>query len=83
MLRCNMRDETAPAAAVSTAAMISAALLLVLAHTSARVEQVCPIDGTKFSAVVDMSGTSFGKQLDLRPLGPTAKKDTAPHPIGR
>src|SRR5688572_10053646 len=51
--------------------MLITALLVVLAHTSGKVEKTCPLDGTKFTATVDFSGTSFGRQLDLRPVGPT------------
>lgn len=41
------------------------------AHTMAEEAQVCPLDGFKFSALMDMSGTSFGIRLDLKPVGPT------------
>ena len=34
--------------------------------------QVCPLDGTKFVATLDMSGTAFGQQLDAKKTGPTA-----------
>ncbi len=60
------------------------ALCLVLhasaasAHTTAEVEEVCPLDGTKFTALEDMSGTSFGKRLDLRAIGPTASPWSLP-----
>jgi hypothetical protein len=47
-------------------------LLVVLSHTSADVENTCPLDGKKFTARLDMSGTTFGKQLDLKPTGATA-----------
>jgi hypothetical protein len=43
----------------------------VFAHTMSEVEQTCPLDGTKWKEMMDMSGTSFGMQLDLRPIGPT------------
>ena len=42
------------------------------AHTSGVIEQTCPLDGKTFKAELDMSGTTFGKQLDLKPVGPTA-----------
>lgn len=42
------------------------------AHTSGVTEQTCPLDGKTFKAELDMSGTTFGKQLDLKPVGPTA-----------
>jgi hypothetical protein len=45
--------------------------MLASAHTSRKTAQTCPLDQTKFEAVLDMSGTSFGKRLDLKPLGPT------------
>lgn len=41
------------------------------AHTMMQRPQVCPIDGTKWTATLDASGTSFGQQLDLKPIGPT------------
>lgn len=56
------------------ATFLAAALLLAppaWAHTFAPVDETCPIDGTQFTATMDMSGTSFGKQLDLKDLGPT------------
>lgn len=40
-------------------------------RTMSEVEKVCPLDGTKFKAVLDFSGTRFGMQLDMKPLGPT------------
>jgi len=42
------------------------------AHTSGVVEQTCPLDGKTFKTELDMSGTTFGKQLDLKPVGATA-----------
>jgi hypothetical protein len=42
------------------------------AHTMAQVEETCPLDGTKFTANMDMSGTSFGRDLDLREVGAIA-----------
>jgi hypothetical protein len=44
----------------------------------AEVDEVCPLDGTKFKAMEDMSGTSFGKRLDLRQIGPTASPWSLP-----
>lgn len=41
------------------------------AHTIMRKEQVCPLDGTRFTATLDGSGTSFGQHLDMKPFGPT------------
>ena len=41
-----------------------------LALTFDEVEMVCPYDGTKFTFTAEASGTSFGRTLDLRPLGP-------------
>jgi len=43
----------------------------VSAHTLMQKAQVCPLDGTKWTATLDGSGTSFGQQLDLKPIGPT------------
>ena len=43
----------------------------VAAHHDAE-GQVCPLDGTKWTATLDGSGTSFGQQLDLKPIGPDA-----------
>lgn len=42
------------------------------AHRGGRVELECPLDGTKFEAWQDFSGTSFRQRLDLKDLGPTA-----------
>lgn len=42
------------------------------AHTSGRVDKVCPLCSTAFTAEVDMSGTQFGMRLDLKPIGPIA-----------
>jgi uncharacterized protein (DUF2225 family) len=47
------------------------ASLLARAHTMGTTEATCPLDGNKFEAMVDMSGTRFGMRLDLKPLGPT------------
>ncbi|MBI5495714.1 MAG: hypothetical protein HY904_11885 [Deltaproteobacteria bacterium] len=46
--------------------------LVATAHTKGVTTQVCPLDKKSFSAELDMSGTTFGKRLDLKPLGPTA-----------
>ena len=35
-----------------------------------RKQVTCPICGHKFTAIVDVSGTMFGRRLDLRPVGP-------------
>lgn len=43
----------------------------VQAHTFMQQQQVCPLDGTRWTATLDGSGTSFGQQLDLKPVGPT------------
>ena len=48
------------------------------AHTSAEVEEKCPLDGTIFTTTEDMSGTSFGKRLDLKAIGPTASPWSIP-----
>ena len=41
------------------------------AHTVMQREQVCPLDGTRWTATLDGSGTSFGQHLDMKPFGPT------------
>jgi hypothetical protein len=38
-------------------------------YTSDLVDQICPIDGEKFKAELAMSGTTFGRHLDLKPYG--------------
>jgi hypothetical protein len=48
------------------------------AHTSVTEQFKCPIDGTRFEATVDASGTQFGVRLDLRPMGPTPAPWTLP-----
>ena len=40
-------------------------------HTMAEETYICPLDGTKFTATTDLSGTSDGRRLDLKPLGNT------------
>ena len=39
------------------------------AATEGEIDCTCPLCKTKFKAVVDFSGTSFGKRLDLKPIG--------------
>ena len=41
------------------------------AHTIMQKQQVCPLDGTRWTATLDGSGTSFGQYLDMKPFGPT------------
>ncbi|MBL9008141.1 MAG: hypothetical protein JNJ46_28035 [Myxococcales bacterium] len=41
------------------------------AHTFMQKQQVCPLDGTRWTATLDGSGTSFGQHLDMKPFGPT------------
>jgi hypothetical protein len=56
-------------------ALLACALLgggVGYAHTMGDVDQVCPLDGTKFVATLDMSGTTTGMDLDMRPTGYTA-----------
>lgn len=36
------------------------------------VEHTCPLNGEKFTAPTALSGTSFGRRLDLREIGPIA-----------
>ena len=43
------------------------------AHTFARKTFECPIEGTRFEAAQDMSGTSMGSRLDLKKRGPIAQ----------
>ena len=59
--------------------MKNAALAVVLllglatglrAHTGGEVAMTCPLDGAKFDAWQDFSGTAFGTRLDFRKLGP-------------
>jgi hypothetical protein len=47
------------------------AMVAISAHamTSSVVEMTCPYDGVKFNFSVQMSGTSFDKQLDWMPVG--------------
>ena len=40
------------------------------ARTTAKMEYVCPVGGEKFTAEVEASGTSWGQNLDLKPIGP-------------
>jgi len=46
-------------------------LLSISAHAqmSYRADLVCPIGGEKFKTVLALSGTSFGKFLDMKPYG--------------
>jgi tetratricopeptide (TPR) repeat protein len=37
--------------------------------TKMQVEMTCPYDGTKFTATLQMSGTSFDQTLDFKPVG--------------
>jgi hypothetical protein len=43
------------------------------AHTGEEREFVCPLDGTRFMAWEDWSGTSIGTRLDLKKIGPIAQ----------
>jgi uncharacterized protein (DUF2225 family) len=52
--------------------------LPVFAHTSADLDFTCPICQTKFKAEVDISGTSFGQRLDLKPVGCIAAPTSIP-----
>jgi hypothetical protein len=40
-----------------------------IGRTVQQVEKTCPYDGTKFPFTEQASGTSFGQQLDLKPVG--------------
>ena len=63
------------------------ALLLVIWYTAtvhwaaapifAEVEATSPLDGTKFTTTLAMSGTQRESRLDLKPIGPIA----APRPV--
>ncbi len=56
--------------------ILIAILGLILTAASAvarrpmRVQVTCPVCGHHFTAIVDVSGTMFGRRLDLRPIGP-------------
>jgi uncharacterized protein (DUF2225 family) len=54
------------------AALLATCPLSAQAHTMGKREVRCPLDGTTFTAMVDMSGTQFGMRLDLKPLGAIA-----------
>ncbi|WP_373755463.1 hypothetical protein [Neisseria sp.] len=43
--------------------------LYAQAHTSMVKEFTCPIGGEKFEQGIDTSGTSFGMETDMRPIG--------------
>jgi hypothetical protein len=43
--------------------------LRIEAATEVEVECICLLCKTKFTAIMDASGTSWGKRLDLKPLG--------------
>jgi uncharacterized protein (DUF2225 family) len=47
------------------------------ASTFKTVEVICPLCNTKFQTGLQMSGTTFGQRLDLKPVGPIA----APWPL--
>jgi hypothetical protein len=55
--------------ALTIAAVTGAAPLVANASTVEEVEVICPIDGSKFKTIEAMSGSSFGQQLDLKPIG--------------
>ncbi len=58
------------ALAVAAALLAAAAQWPAAAHTGGNVEMTCPYDGTKFTYYAQHSGTQFGRQLDLKPIGP-------------
>ena len=41
-------------------------------------EFTCPADGKPFKATVQLSGTTFGRDLDMRPVGPIATPEPLP-----
>jgi hypothetical protein len=65
--------------ALTIATVTSTAPLVADASTIERVEVTCPLDGSKFKTIMAMSGTSFGQQLDLKPIGPII----SPWPLAR
>jgi hypothetical protein len=65
--------------ALTIAIFTSTTPLVADASTVERVEVTCPLDGSKFETVLAMSGTSFGQQLDLKPIGPII----SPWPLAR
>jgi hypothetical protein len=52
------------------------------ATTMAKITRTCPIGGEKYDSFEIMSTSSFGKRLDLRPIGPAAYLPTVECPNG-
>jgi hypothetical protein len=52
-----------------TGLIVSVFLVPVQASTISEEEFICPYDGIKFTAVLQASGSSWGKMLDFRPYG--------------
>lgn len=72
-----------PNSKVLTRALILAAIALSAptahAMTVGEIDVVCPIDGKRFKTITAFSGSQFGMQLDLKPVGPTP----APWPLAK
>lgn len=51
---------------------------IVFGLTFKEVEETCPLCGTTFKTRRAMSGTTWGRRLDLRPIGPIASPWTIP-----
>ncbi len=51
------------------ALLVLVAIPIAGASTVAEEEFTCPIGGQKFKATIAMSGSQFGQNLDLRPIG--------------
>ena len=68
-----LRRIAIPLAALALLASAACAV----ASTFKEVHKTCPLCKTEFDTMVAMSGTQFGRRLDLKPLGPIA----APWPI--
>lgn len=60
-------------------ALLGSLVLPAKGMTLMSVEQVCPIGGETFEAVLAGSGTQFGLYLDRKPFGPTP----APWPLAK
>ncbi len=45
---------------------------IAMAHATAEGEMTCPVCGTKFTTIMDISGYNPGERLDLKPLDPIA-----------
>lgn len=59
--------------------MLLVSCIPVMAHTEFTANLTCPLDNKQFTYVLDASGTTFTRRLDMKPMGPTA----APWRIGQ